>query len=202
MSPPPLSSHLLLLSQTPLSPPLPPLPPPFAPQCPTLRVNFAYNHAHHKVELVVAQQPTKEAAQLGELQLTIGWGEADGEEGATTRSTEEKLKPANPENPTSQLITLDVISRRRGRRRRRYLSESSGAQDAAADADADAAAAAPGATTALLWVSIDPALELPLRVLWTGRPDEPDWSGMPEAMCAEQLMHDRHLAGRLGRCAR
>ena len=49
----------------------------------------------------------------------------------------------------------------------------------------------------MLWVRVDPHMDLPLRVVWAGRADAPRWNGMPEAMCAEQLTHDRHVGARI-----
>lgn len=43
---------------------------------------------------------------------------------------------------------------------------------------------------------LDPRLELPLRVSWTGRAEESGWAGMPEDMCIAQLLCDRDVPGR------
>ena len=150
--------------------------------CPTLHANFAYNSAHHKVELVIVQPPPEQAAKLGEMPLTIGWGEADGDgDVAMSRTTHQRLNPVD----RNQLVELSISRRRRQRKR------------AHADADDADATARDGAAPHLLWVRIDPSMELPLSVQWTGRPEEPNWTGMPERMCADQLQMDRHVPSRV-----
>lgn len=43
---------------------------------------------------------------------------------------------------------------------------------------------------------LDPRLELPVRVSWTGRAGEGAWAGMPESMCTAQLLFDRDVPAR------
>jgi hypothetical protein len=154
--------------------------------CPMLRANFAYNHSQHKVELVLVQPPASEAAQLGDLPLTVGWGEPDGD-GARTRVTNPPIRLNSVER--HKLVELSVSLR--GRRRRKRLRPAEG-EDAEEGAQAVAASNLP-----LLWVRIDPHMDVPLSVQWTGRLDEPRWTGMPETMCAEQLLHDHDIASRM-----
>ena len=153
--------------------------------CPTLRANFAYNESQHKVELVLVQQQPAEAAQLGELPLNVGWGEPDGEGAlACTKNPPVSLNPVE----RHQLVELTVSLHRR-RRRKRVRADTAG--------DEDESRGTISSDLSLLWVRIDPDMELPLRVHWTGRSDEPRWNGLPEAMCKEQLVHDRQVASRL-----
>ena len=54
----------------------------------------------------------------------------------------------------------------------------------------------------ILWVRIDPFMTMPVKVVWTGRRgSDPSWNGMTEAMCAEQLVNDIHISGRMAAAA-
>lgn len=163
---------------------------------PTLRANFAFNRAHSRVELVLVQPPPSEAAQLGEIPLTIGWGEPDGADGGLSRATVPpiKLQPVERHSGSSrsQLVEIVVTSVRR-RRLKRPRAEGGG--DGELEAGGFSAGLQPWQQLPLLWVRLDPSLELPIRVVWSGR-DEAMWSGMPEDMCTAQLLVDHDVASR------
>lgn len=162
--------------------------------CPTLRANFAFNHSQHKVELVLVQPPASEAAQLGEMPLTVGWGEPDGDD-AVARTTMPPIRINPVERHQRVELTVSIHRRRRRKRKRGAATGGDGGDDG--DDDGDEGRAGVGSGDPLLWVRIDPNMELPLRVLWTGRADEPCWNGLPETMCAGQLVHDRHVSSRV-----
>jgi len=151
--------------------------------CPTLRANFAFNQPQHRLELVVISPKPLAAAQIGEFPLVIGWGEHDGADGGVSRTIDKKLSPVDRQ----QLIEVVISSHRR----RRHLKRSRAAVD-----DADEASSAPWQLLPLLWVRLDPRLELPVRVTWTGRAGEGAWAGMPESMCTAQLLFDRDVPSR------
>lgn len=151
--------------------------------CPTLRANFAFNQPQHRLELVVISPKPLAAAQIGEFPLAIGWGEHDGADGGVSRTIDKKLSPVDRQ----QLIEVVISSHRR----RRHLKRSRAAVD-----DADEASSAPWQLLPLLWVRLDPRLELPVRVTWTGRAGEGAWAGMPESMCTAQLLFDRDVPSR------
>jgi len=151
--------------------------------CPTLRANFAFNQPQHRLELVVISPKPLAAAQIGEFPLVIGWGEHDGADGGVSRTIDKKLSPVDRQ----QLIEVVISSHRR----RRHLKRSRAAVD-----DADEASSAPWQLLPLLWVRLDPRLELPVRVTWTGRAGDGAWAGMPESMCTAQLLFDRDVPSR------
>lgn len=152
--------------------------------CPTMRANFAFNQPQHRLELVVISPKPLAAAQIGEFPLVIGWGEHDGADGGVSRTIDKKLSPVDRQ----QLIEVVISSHRR----RRHLKRSRAAVD---DAD-EASSPQPWQLLPLLWVRLDPRLELPVRVTWTGRAGEGAWAGMPESMCTAQLLFDRDVPSR------
>ena len=123
-----------------------------------------------------------QAAALGECPLTLGWGEPDGSErGGLSRVTTPPVKLSPVER--QQLVEI-VVSSRRGRKRK---GGGGGGADGELDGSgggANGGGRQPWQQLPLLWVTIDPRRELPLKVAWTGRGGEAHWAGMPEDMCA------------------
>ena len=148
--------------------------------CPTLCANFIYIERDQKVELVIDQPKPEQAAKLGAMTLTVGWGEEDGD-GAVERTLNPPVRLKDP--GLGRTETVEFKPNRSSRRKRRGANaEGDEQQDEAKH---------------LLWVRIDPLMELPFSVKWTGRPEELKWTGMPERMCADQLKMDRHVPSRI-----
>eukprot|EP00965_Chrysotila_dentata_P141427 4674275-Pleurochrysis_carterae.AAC.1 len=150
--------------------------------CPTIGANFAYSKRRFLAELVVITPALTSADAQLTSSLCVGWGEAD--------SSEDALPQHKYFNVTErpQLLEIEVDARRRRRKRRTRGDEG----DELTREEEERVVV--GANVPLLWLRVDPHLEWAMRVRWTGKPDEPRWSGQPEFMCKEQLWHDRDVA--------
>ncbi|KAL1528971.1 hypothetical protein AB1Y20_010292 [Prymnesium parvum] len=135
--------------------------------CPTIEANFAYIKRKNLIELVVGA-PSSKYAKLCD-KLCVGWGELDASGAGIPKEKSIRL------NEGLQLVQLDVDARRSRKRGRVESTEGEGGESVQES------------NVPLLWLRIDPELEYPLRVIWTGRRDEPNWTGQPEFMCREQL---------------
>ncbi len=155
---------------------------------PTLRANFAYNRRAFKVELVLQQSEAgSEEATLRGCVLGIQWGEADREGDGSYAQCR-----YHPLNQPMELVELDVDARRkRSKRRRGSRADGDEGEDGP---EVVVTGREAGSSVPLLWLRLDPDQEWVARVVWTGRPDEPRWSGQPEFMCREQLEHDKDVA--------
>jgi len=157
-----------------------------------VQAGFAYSRKRFVAEVAVRQANDAGGASLraGPLldAITVGWGEVDAADGAVARKRRFKLRDA------SQVLEIDVESRRRRgtRPKRARLSSSSSrwaARPDAADEEEEAEegeGGAPGGDVPLLWLRLDPDYEWAVNIVWPARGDA-RWGGTPEFMAREQL---------------
>lgn len=149
--------------------------------CPAVQAGFAYSKKRFVAEVVVVQarEAGGHSARAGPLldSLTVGWGEVDAADGAVSRKRKFKLRER------AQALEIEIESRRRRGPRRRRARASAPLFD---DEEEEEGAAAAGSDVPLLWLRLDPELELAVDVEWPARGDA-RWTGTPEFMAREQV---------------
>lgn len=151
--------------------------------CPTLTVGIAPRGSQPTQAQLVVEQPVRSGgAFVVKTPLQVGFGEPHPfyESGAVARMTTLKLRPRNREG-------LFTISSSGAQRRQSATNLHFETWDSDPHGETFAA-------HELLWVRVDPFLEIPMRVVRNARRDQPLWSGLPKNMCTHQLERDSDVA--------
>jgi hypothetical protein len=150
-----------------------------------VRAGFTYSRKRFLAEVVVAQarEAGGHSARAGPLldTLTVGWGEVDAADGAVSRKRKFTLRDR------AQTLEIEIESRRRrGSRRKRARVSAQAFDEEGEEEDGVAVGAAVGSDVPLLWLRLDPDLEMAVDVEWPARGDA-RWAGTPEFMAREQV---------------